>query len=84
MLFSPYVVGITPTPTLSYKLEFCWRQKVSGCKALAKTFALKVCLFFSQTCIKFSPFCIENNVSIMCLDFFVHELLSNWKYCLQS
>jgi len=83
MLLSSYVVGIAPTPTLSYRLEFCWRQKVNDCKVLAKTFAFQICLFFPQTCMIFSPFYIENNVSIVCLDLFVHELLSNWKYYLQ-
>lgn len=83
VLLPPYVVSITPTPTLSYRLEFCWRRKVSGCKALAKTFALQVCLFFPQTCMIFFPFYIENNVSIICLDLFVHCQIGNIAYNLK-
>jgi hypothetical protein len=64
ILFPPFVINIISTFTLSYRLEFCRRQKVSGCKALEKKNSFKYVCFFSYS---------ENNVLIICLDLFVHE-----------
>jgi hypothetical protein len=68
------MVGTTHTLALSYKLEFHWRWKFSGCKALVKKFAFQICSFFSQTCAGCVHFfgCIEDNVLIICLCFFLH------------
>jgi hypothetical protein len=38
----------SPSFTLSFKLEFCWKQKICGCKVLRKTFAFQMCLFFLE------------------------------------
>ncbi len=37
--FSSCVVGTNPTFALSYRVEFCWKHKGNGCKALTKRFA---------------------------------------------
>jgi len=42
------MVGITYTPALSYKLEFHWRWKLSGCKVLVKNLHFKYVRFFPK------------------------------------